>query len=77
MTCCVGHLCGVLLLGAGCGLRVLRVGEPVKVRSSLQRFTLRAQIDAAVVKDATIAEARSEQKRLRQKLRSMRKERNR
>jgi hypothetical protein len=56
---------------------VLRIGEPVKVRSSLQRFTLRAQIDAAVVKDATIAEARAEQKRLRQKLRSMRKERNR
>jgi hypothetical protein len=66
----------VLPLPAGGGLRVLRIGEPVKVRSSLQRFTLRAQIEAAVTKDTTIAEARSEQKRLRQKLRAMRKELN-
>lgn len=62
-----------MLLPSG-GLRVLRIGEPVKVRSSLQRFTLRAQIDLAVAKDSTIAEAKAEQRILRQQLRAMRKQ---
>lgn len=80
MCCCPFGIpnepyCCFTLLFAGGGLRVLRVGEPVKVRSSLQRYTLRAQVEAAVAKDTTICEAREEQRSLRQQLRTMRKSR--
>lgn len=56
-------------------LRVLRIGEPVKVRSSLQAFTLKAQEAKAVAADPGIAEARREQQALRKRLRNSRRKR--
>lgn len=46
----------------GGALKVLRIGEPVKVRSCLQRFTLRAALE----EDGAIKKARKEQQELRQ-----------
>lgn len=51
------------------GLKVLRIGEPVKVRSCLQRFTLRAALDEAIKQNSAISAARREQQSLRQQLR--------
>ena len=69
-------LCGVLWLVLNGtvrgGLRVLRIGEPAKVRSCLQRFTLKAQLADAVTKDENISEARREQQQLRKQLRQSR-----
>jgi hypothetical protein len=53
------HIC---LCTAGKGkLRVLRIGEPAKVRSCLQAYTLKAQLSKAVEADPAIAAARNEQ----------------
>ena len=54
------------------GLRVLRVGEPAKVRSCLQGFTLKAQLSKAVESNSTITAARAEQQALRRRLRKSR-----
>jgi hypothetical protein len=51
---------------------VLRIGEPAKVRSCLQAFTLKAQLARAVAEDPEILEARSEQQSLRRRLRNSR-----
>lgn len=50
---------------------MLRIGEPVKVRGCLQRYTLRAQVDAALTRCSAVQEARQEQQQLRRQLRSM------
>lgn len=47
---------------------MLRIGEPAKVRSCLQAFTLKAQLAKAVAQDCEILEARSEQQSLRRRL---------
>jgi hypothetical protein len=54
------------------GLRVLRIGEPAKVRSCLQAFTLKAQLARAVALDPEVLDAKSEQQSLRRKLRNSR-----
>lgn len=60
-------------ISAGKGnLRVLRIGEPAKVRSCLQAYTLKAQLSKAVEADPVIASARREQQSLRRKLRNSR-----
>lgn len=51
------------------GLRVLRIGEPAKVRSCLQACTLKVQLAQAMDKDPEITAARREQQDLRRKLR--------
>jgi hypothetical protein len=53
-------------------LRVLRVGEPAKVRSCLQAHTLKAQLAKAVEADPEISAARREQQSLRRQLRNSR-----
>lgn len=53
-------------------MRVLRIGEPAKVRSCLQSVTLKAQLAKAVEQDSAITEARAEQRSLRRRLRSAR-----
>lgn len=54
---------------------MLRIGEPAKVRSCLQSFTLKAQLATAVAQDAGIMKARSEQQSLRRRLRNSRRRR--
>lgn len=54
------------------GLRVLRIGEPAKVRSCLQGWTLKAQLAKEVAKDPHIQDARTEQQSLRRRLRNSR-----
>jgi hypothetical protein len=53
-------------------LRVLRIGEPAKVRSCLKDWTLKAQLAKEVALDSNIQDARREQQNLRRKLRNSR-----
>lgn len=60
MACCA--------LDTGHGLRVVRIGEPAKVRSSLKPFTLKAQVAAALAQDPKTVAAMTRQQQLRREV---------